>query len=334
MQSRPVSALCSVLAAVLVNTSFPVFASTRASVALSGGAEESLYNFSTGTYNQTRDGTEGTLRQEQFDPERRNVSASIVDLRKTGLASISLTGSSTASIAGLRMSALVTGGAGARGVFDGSFVGGNVSVGGAVYDEFVLLAPGLALGTLLDLTASVYTDATTRNNGTAPSGASFETSARWQSTFSLTHLGVGTNAFKLMDQRCRSGTSVESICSGSGPDTGELKLLVPNGAKLGVQLTGFAEVLGSTGAMGPDGSASLEAGADLGSTIAWAGITSLKDGDGNPITDFSAVSDVSGFDYRQAYVSAVPLPPAAILLAPALAGLLAWRGERRQARDA
>jgi MYXO-CTERM domain-containing protein len=74
----------------------------------------------------------------------------------------------------------------------------------------------------------------------------------------------------------------------------------------------------------------VDAGADLGSTIAWAGITNLKDANGNAITDFSAVSTTSGFDYRKGYVSAVPLPPSAALLATAVAGLAAWRQRRRR----
>lgn len=328
MQIRPASALGSLLAAALVSAPLPTLASTYASVTVSGNAEQSLYNSATGLYTQTSDGTGGELRQDQSDPDNTDVSASINDLRAVGLATLSSTGSATASIAGLRMSALVTGGAGAQNPFDGAFVAGSVSVGAGVYDEFVLLAPGLALGALLELTGSVYTDGTTRNIGNATSAGAFDTDVGWRSTFYLEDRGTGANAVRLMDQSCRYGTSVEWICSGSGPATGELKLVVANGATLALNINGSARAYGSAGAQGPAGNASVDAGADLGSTIAWAGITSLKDANGNAITDFSALSTTGSFDYRQGYVATVPAPPAAGLLAMAMASVAAWRARR------
>lgn len=331
MQARNRQVFKGLLAAMLVSAAGPATAGTFASVALSGGTQQSLYNPATGTYNSTGDSTNGELRQEQSDPENLDVSASIVDLRVAGLATNSSTGSATASIAGLRMSALVSGGATAQNFFDSAFAAGNVSVNASVYDQFVLLVPGLAPGALLDLTASIYTDATTLNIGTASPAGSFDTQVAWRSTFYLELLSTGASAFSLMDQSCRFGTSVEWICSGSGPATGEMKLLVPNGSALALQIAGRAEAYGTAGAQGPAGSASVDAGADLGSTIAWAGITNLKDANGNVITDFSALSATSGFDYRQGYVAVVPLPPSVGLLATAVAGLAAWRHRRRRA---
>lgn len=52
----------------------------------------------------------------------------------------------------------------------------------------------------------------------------------------------------------------------------------------------------------------------LGNTIGRGGIASLETADGTPIEDFSAQGD-SGFDYRQAYASAVPEPAPGALFA-------------------
>ena len=55
--------------------------------------------------------------------------------------------------------------------------------------------------------------------------------------------------------------------------------------------------------------------ADLSRSITWGGITTLHDASGQVVNNFAAVSASSGFDYRNAYVSAVPEAPASLLLA-------------------
>ncbi len=64
------------------------------------------------------------------------------------------------------------------------------------------------------------------------------------------------------------------------------------------------------------------AGANLGNAISWGGIFNLKDSRGNSITDYSALSADSGFNYAKAYVSSVPLPAAAWLFGSGLLGLV------------
>jgi hypothetical protein len=73
------------------------------------------------------------------------------------------------------------------------------------------------------------------------------------------------------------------------------------------------------------------AGYDLGHSLYWAGISELRDADGNLITDFSLVSD-SGTDYRQSFVpvSAVPVPAAVWLFGSGLVGLLGFNRKRSQ----
>lgn len=333
MQFRTPPSLGRFLGAILVAAASPALASTSATVSLSGGAEQVLYNPLTDTREQTRDGTGGTLRQDQSDPDSRDVSVSIVDSRVAGLANVFASGSATASVAGVRMSALVTGSAGAQNLWDGAFFGGSVQVSGSSFERFVLLAPGLALGAPLELTAGVYTDATTRNIGSTTPDGNFSTEANWVATFHLSENGGTATTIKRMEQACVFSNIQTLFCSGNGPETGELKLVVPNGATLALQIVGTANARGSAGAPGPNGSASIQAGADLGNTIAWAGITSLKDANGNVITDFSALGGTTGFDYRGGYVAPVPLPPTVALLATALAGVAARR-KLRPARPA
>ena len=72
--------------------------------------------------------------------------------------------------------------------------------------------------------------------------------------------------------------------------------------------------------------------ADMGHTLAWAGVTELRDADGALVGDYSLLSDSSGFDYRHAYVSAVPDAPQAALLAAGLALIGVVRRRRMLAR--
>jgi hypothetical protein len=75
------SAICSFLAVALLSSPCTAVASTFASVALTAGADESLYNQATGFYDRTSDSTPGELRQEQSDPDNVDVSASIKEYR-------------------------------------------------------------------------------------------------------------------------------------------------------------------------------------------------------------------------------------------------------------
>ncbi len=66
---------------------------------------------------------------------------------------------------------------------------------------------------------------------------------------------------------------------------------------------------------------------DFGSTIGWAGVQDLRDEEGNPVTDFSAVSSTgTDFRFRIDPVLNVPEPSTALLLAFGLALLGARKG--------
>ena len=72
---------------------------------------------------------------------------------------------------------------------------------------------------------------------------------------------------------------------------------------------------------------------DMSNTLAWAGVTEIRDASGALVSDYSLLSPISGFDYRNAYVSQVPDAPQAALLAAGL-GLLGLTRLRLNRRDA
>ena len=73
------------------------------------------------------------------------------------------------------------------------------------------------------------------------------------------------------------------------------------------------------------------AGANLGNTVSWGGIMDLRDANGNPITDYSATSADTGFNYAKAYAPAVPVPAAAWLFGSSLIGLTGLARNRKTA---
>jgi hypothetical protein len=71
---------------------------------------------------------------------------------------------------------------------------------------------------------------------------------------------------------------------------------------------------------------------DLFHTIAWQGISEVRDATGQPLQGWTAVSVATGFDYAQPYIAAVPESRSGTLLLAGLA-LLGWRGRVGSARE-
>ena len=72
---------------------------------------------------------------------------------------------------------------------------------------------------------------------------------------------------------------------------------------------------------------------DLGNAVGWGGIVALRTLDGTAITDFSAVSSSSGFDYAHAFSQPVPEPETYAMLLAGL-GLLGFSARRRRRQPA
>ncbi len=197
-------------------------------------------------------------------------------------------------------------------------------------DFFRLAVPGYAVGTLFTVTAHVRIDATAIASGSVSNAApsSFEASAFWTSTVSLTPSIGGAQLANQTDSLSCGQNQGGSVCTGSGAGWRTVTFQMPNQSwQAQLQILGRARTTTQVFLAG-GGQALATGSAELGHTIAWEGISALVDPSGATVSTFSAISATSGFDYRNAYVSAVPEPTPALLL---LAGLVAmgWMRRRR-----
>jgi hypothetical protein len=100
-----------------------------------------------------------------------------------------------------------------------------------------------------------------------------------------------------------------------------LSFQIPTGTNLVLEMSASGGSFAGSLLQGP-GSVSSGSLVDMGNTLAWGGMPQVWDAIGAPVATYSMVGLGSGFDFRNAYVSAVPEPSAALLLAGGLAGLV------------
>ncbi|MDO9092562.1 MAG: hypothetical protein Q7U99_08010 [Rubrivivax sp.] len=221
-------------------------------------------------------------------------------------------------------------------------VTGSGQASGFMSDYFTLSVPGAASGASFTVTAQVHVDgsawAETVPGWTAayqPAGqlAAF---SHWESWVRVLRGDSGTTLAELRareDCDARTNTGSGPFCQPDG--TPGLQVIsftmVNNGTPVQLDMRGWASA--GTSIYQPTQLTTADSRADLGHTIAWGGITELRDASGALVTDFAAVSASSGFDYRNAYVSTVPDAPTSVLLLAGLAMLgTGWRrGLRRRA---
>jgi hypothetical protein len=194
---------------------------------------------------------------------------------------------------------------------------------GGFTDRFAVNAPGLA-GTAGSVTvALVISGAPTLSGGPAsvPDGQGWGTASSWKVNFSLLANGDGVN----WEGRRSYGFEPSGSTTDGTAMFGTQPFTIPFvfGAPLDVAFFGVVEARAGASSTIPGAAATLDSFAllDLGNTIAWGGIVDLRDANGAPVTNFSATSADTGFDYAHAY--AVPEPTACATLlclaAPALA---------------
>ena len=199
----------------------------------------------------------------------------------------------------------------------------------------------------------IYTEATasarhTEINVAIDGAAGASTTPRWNGMFqqnradgfsdwqSWVRVIQGANGPNLVELRGRQDCSARTSfgtppgCVRSGP-TGMQTISFPmvnNGGLLQLDMRGWASA--GTSVNLSIGQVSADSWSDLGHTIAWGGITEVRDANNQLVSNFSAISASSGFDYRNAYVSAVPeLPaPALAVLGLGLMGLVSLRRRR------
>jgi hypothetical protein len=206
---------------------------------------------------------------------------------------------------------------------------------GFMSDFFTLNVPGAASGASFTITAQVNV-----------TGSAFaETLPGWTAAYQRSgDLGAisyweawmrvmrGDTGQQLAELRARQDC-VARINVGSAPfcrESGQRGLqaitfqMQNNGLAVQLDMRGWASA--TTSVFEPQTFVTADSFADLGRSITWGGITALHDASGQRVDNFAAVSATSGFDYRHAYVSAVPEVPGSLMLLAGLSVLGAgWR---------
>ena len=135
---------------------------------------------------------------------------------------------------------------------------------------------------------------------------------------------VAQTAGSLRDACVQHSHLASLLCSGDAPGLYGMNVSVPSGHTVAISIGGetWSRAEGAEYRGGDMLSGGL---ADLGHTIAWAGITNLRDQNGQAIANYTAISPTSGYDYVTPFASAVPEPASAALMVLGLLGLAASR---------
>lgn len=205
---------------------------------------------------------------------------------------------------------------------------GMGSATGSFSDALTISAPSLAIGAPVMLSFSVAVSGSLGGQGQFASGVSgygVSSSVSWSVLLGDGGDGASEELHITNDDVARSGglQAVQTIV-----------VTVPNGIASTLTLRAAAGASTQGGIVcGACGFSSLyaegSAFADFSQTFGWNGIQGVTDGSGRSL-DLSElqVLSSSGFDYRQAYVSAVPEPSVAALLAAGLSLLAVWARRR------
>ena len=227
---------------------------------------------------------------------------------------------------------------------DQEHTAGQGNATGIMTDVFGLNVPNFASGTVFTITAQVRIDgdaqAWTTPYWSAPNPNIQSESAAFSSWHSWIKLSVDAGGPVLAEMR--ASESCDYRTSGDLPPKGCVTTgltglqtltftMVNQGPQLQLYLNANA-FAGTSAYHREEGSLQADSLSDMGHTLAWAGVTEIRDASGALVADYSLFSASSGFDYRNAYVSAVPDAPPAALLAAGLAMLGLTR--RRWTRDA
>lgn len=214
-------------------------------------------------------------------------------------------------------------------------VTGSGQASGFMSDFFSLNVPGVAAGASFTVTAQVRVDASAHAETLPawvappyPPVGQLAAFSHWESWVRVLRGDTGSTLAELRaneDCDARTNTGSGPFCTTGGlPGLQTISFTVATGTPVQLDMRGWASA--GTSIYQPMQLSTADGQADLGHTIAWGGITTLRDASGATVTDYTAVSASSGFDYRNAYVGLVPEAPSSLLLLAGLAMLgTGWR---------
>jgi hypothetical protein len=229
-------------------------------------------------------------------------------------------------------------------------LGGTASASAVMQDSFIVVAGNCVTctaGSTGTLTFSVLTSGSIGGNGLLQTtgnpgyaGGNWAASGDWGASGSLNTLGAGSTGFG--NTSFTSTGSFSRDYTGNSNTTGSFGQIVRTVGfvfggtnQLRLESSAYANASAGVVVYGAGGSAESSADftTDFSHTLAWGGITEIKDSSGTVVTGFTAVSAASNFDYAKAYVTAVPEPETYVMLLAGL-GVMGGVARRRKAKQA
>lgn len=187
-------------------------------------------------------------------------------------------------------------------------------------DLLTLRSPGLTDGTLVVVDFNILVTGAAEVNGFATGVGSAGGQANWSFTTTL-----GNSSFQRFQNVSWSAFSGRSVSGNIDFGKSGFSVTLALGEAIPVGLLSSASAVFNTRNVGA-GSAAGTSLTDLSNTVAWGGISEVRDLRGQSLAVFSAIGE-SGFDYSRAYAP-VPLPSAVWLFGGGLVALM--RGSRRK----